>query len=208
MEILTELQKDALYEIINIGVGKAVSLFNDMLETHIVLELPHIEFLSYNDAHKIKKRVDDITISTVSQPFEGEFSGRSALIFPSDSATRIVETLLDGYNEAAEFEVAKSGTLLEIGNIVNNALLGTISNIFKCNLKFSFPEYQECSPESLVNDCVKSEGSDLGFILFGEVNFFVESIEAQGYIILFFELNPANGLLDLIDRSISELFDE
>ena len=43
MEKLTEFQFDALTEVINIGVGRAASILNEMIETHISLQIPEIK---------------------------------------------------------------------------------------------------------------------------------------------------------------------
>jgi len=38
----TEEQLDALREVVNIGIGKAASIFNGMLDSHVELEVPSI----------------------------------------------------------------------------------------------------------------------------------------------------------------------
>jgi len=45
MSKLNDIQKDVLSEIINIGIGKAGNLFNDILETHITLNVPKINII-------------------------------------------------------------------------------------------------------------------------------------------------------------------
>ena len=49
---LTEKQFDALQELVNIGVGRAAGMLNQMVDSRIILEIPYIKVLNAADLHK------------------------------------------------------------------------------------------------------------------------------------------------------------
>jgi chemotaxis protein CheC len=73
---------DAIRELINIGVGRAAGLLNDMTGTHIRLVVPEVRVLRYTDLPHEDRLVDGSRLSAVTLMFRGPFSGMSMLVFP------------------------------------------------------------------------------------------------------------------------------
>ncbi|MFC1592372.1 chemotaxis protein CheX, partial [Thermodesulfobacteriota bacterium] len=143
MKELSEIEIDALTEIINIGVGKAASSLHDIIGTHIVLKVPRIELFPLEKLPEVVSRLDQKSVSSVLQSFQGDFTGSAALIFPPESAVRLVSALTGDEIASPSLDSVRGGTLMEIGNIVINSILGTMGNILECNLNFSLPEYRD-----------------------------------------------------------------
>ncbi len=203
---LTEIQSDTLTEVINIGVGKAAALFNDLIDSHVDLEIPKIHFYRLAELQEILKGYSKDLLTAVTQPFYGEFGGTSAMIFSSENANKIVELVADDDDEDdADPEIYKTGFLSEIGNIINNALLGSISNVFDCHLKYSLPEYSENSFSEIILKGKNLHNEIEGVILFGEVNFCIKSFEIKGFFLLYFEIEAESDLINLVDKSLDEL---
>uniref|UniRef100_A0ACD5GZE0 Uncharacterized protein n=1 Tax=Desertifilum tharense IPPAS B-1220 TaxID=1781255 RepID=A0ACD5GZE0_9CYAN len=52
------------------------------------------------------------------------------MIFPTESASTLVSLLTGEKPGTPDLEAVKIGTLLEVGNIVLNGVVGTVSNLF------------------------------------------------------------------------------
>jgi chemotaxis protein CheC len=92
--VLTPMQLDILQELINIGVGRAAGMLNRMVSTHIQLQVPELVVLSSRELiHRYAARGGEV-FSAVQLTFSGHFSGMSALIFPPESASRLVNIIL------------------------------------------------------------------------------------------------------------------
>ena len=93
---LTDDQIDAFKELVNIGVGRAASMLNEMVESRIFLEIPCIQVLdAANLQQELTKKFNSDCFATVRQSFTGSFSGIAELLFPTESASKLVAQKVD-----------------------------------------------------------------------------------------------------------------
>ncbi|WP_315787524.1 chemotaxis protein CheC [Fischerella sp. JS2] len=197
---VTADQLDALQELINIGVGQAASLLNEMLDSHIHLEIPFVKVLTAADTyHELATRFQDDSLATVRLSFTGSFYGTAGLIFPTESASTLVAILTGEEPGSADLDAVKIGTLSEIGNIVINGVMGSISNVLKQHMNYTLPVYLEDTIENLL---LPTRVSDSNIIL-AQARFAIEKLEIIGDIILIFEVSTFDALLNAINKEIS-----
>lgn len=193
---LTEDQLDALKEIVNIGVGKAASILNEMLDSHIELDVPSIEIFNPEDATKVFGELSDNVFSSVRLDFHGVFEGASILVFPPVSAEKLVTALTGEEPDTAGINAVMAGTLNEIGNIVINAVMGSIANLLSNPILFSLPNYIEGKLIDLLKPADTNKGR---MILLVKARFMVEVLKIDGNIFLIFELDSFGDLISAID---------
>lgn len=198
MKSMTREQSDALSELINIGVGRAANALNELTESRIILKVPRIELYNFDDLNEIRKRFGSKQLAAVHQNFRGRYEGKAALLFPTDSAVHLVEGITGEEPEASDLDAIQSATLCEIGNIVINALLGTIGNILGDRLQFDLSEYQQDEILNLLP--VNEVDPNSGLILLSEVHFIIEKLDISGHIILTFDIDNLSTLFDLIEQ--------
>lgn len=200
MTALTTADIDVLTEVINIGVGRAAGSLSDIIGSHVLLKVPHVELLPFSKLKEVASRLGHERISSVIQKFQGAFIGSAALVFPPESAARLVSALTGDDISSPNLDSVRSGTLMEIGNIVINGILGTVGNILKCNLSFSLPEFRDINKiiELIHSDGFK--GHD-GFIVFAEANFAIKALEISGFIIILFETDSMDSLTSMIKQA-------
>ena len=87
----------------------------------------------------------------------------------------------------------RSGTLCEIGNIVLNGLMGSISNVLKMQLKYSVPTYLEGKIGNLTS--ARGNMSSDTKILLARTHFTIKELKIEGDIIVFFETGALDALL-------------
>ena len=203
MENLTPAQMDGLAEVINIGVGSAASFLNDIIDAHITLEVPRVRLFPFEKLPLIESKFGEDLVSCVVQTFQADYTGTAALVFPPESATRLVSAVTGEDITSVELDAVRSGVLTEIGNIVINAILGTMGNLLQTSLEFSLPEYRQMkiaefvSPESVHNQD--------GFIILAEASFEIETLRINSYILLIFELASIDLLISMIDNATSDV---
>ena len=193
----TEEQLDALKEIVNIGIGNAASIFNGMLGSHVELDVPSIIMFDPDDPGKELADVSHNDLSSVQLDFHGPFSGSSALVFPSESVEELVTALTDEEPGSEDFAEAVSGTLYEVGNILINAVMGSIANLLSAQIDFSPPNYKEGKFTDLIK--LKDSKEDLASLLI-RANFKVQEPQISGNVFLVFELSSFAELLTAIDN--------
>jgi chemotaxis protein CheC len=194
---VTDYQLDALKELINIGVGRAAGMLNQILENHVYLQVPDAKLLSLQEiqAHKVAE-FDVEKLSAVRLVFKGPFSGTASLVFPPDSAAKLVNILTDDEPQAIDLDAIKIGALTEVGNIILNGVMGSISNMLEQSINYVIPAYMEDSIENLLS----LDKIDLGAtILLVRTRFTVAQLQIEGDILLLFEVGSLEMLLAAIE---------
>lgn len=177
---------DPLAEIIGIGIGKAAQVLNSMLNSHIVLSAPVLRLVGVNELTGALNENGERELSAVQMHYSGGIDGTVELIFDTVEAGKLVDCLIGEETVEEEgLDAIRAGTLCEVGNIVINALLGTLSNVLDFNLRYTVPLYLEGDAARLIEDAGVNVG---GVVLLAETEFAVERRSIKGKIAVFFSL--------------------
>ncbi|HCY86425.1 MAG TPA: chemotaxis protein CheC [Desulfobacteraceae bacterium] len=193
---VSDRQIEALRELINIGVGKGAAILNTMLSSHIVLQVPQLTLMDMEDLAAEIAALGSEKLSMVALKFDGEFSGSAELMFPSETAMTLVDTLVGEAPLDMDVDSIRSGTLCEIGNVVLNGVMGSISNIFSSHFNYSVPEYIEDLSENIFLDRGVAPQTT---ILLAKTRFLIETLDVDGDIILFFESGALDRLMEMTE---------
>ncbi|ACK65004.1 CheC, inhibitor of MCP methylation [Rippkaea orientalis PCC 8801] len=187
-----------LQEVINIGVGQAASILNEMIGFHIDLQIPLVQILSFESAKKeLEKRLGTDNLSTVELRFTGTLQGSADLVFPTDSASKLVDLVTDETSETSDLDLLKIGVLTEIGNIVISGIMGVISNLLKQEFHYFIPNYIEGNIEQFLDD---KDNAINTTILLARANFFIKKMNIRGDIIIIFNLGSFDNLISAIEK--------
>jgi chemotaxis protein CheC len=94
--VLDEVERDALAELVNIGVSRAASSLRIMVGREILLSVPDVAILPRGRAAGIIGDHQKARLVAVRQDFEGDFSGRAMLIFPETKSLELVWAVAGG----------------------------------------------------------------------------------------------------------------
>jgi len=197
--MLTEYHLDALKEIVNTGIGRAAASLNSLLESHIELEVPSIRLFASDEAELVGNDINATELACVKLSFEGFFAGSAILVFPPESAVKLVSSLTGEHPGTASLNAVMAGTLNEVGNIVINCVIGTIGNMLNQSFDFSLPNYMEGRLDELLTP---HKPAPLEAILVLLTKFKVEDSQLEGSIFLIFEVGSFNTLIKAIDSFI------
>lgn len=193
---LTADEIDALKELINIGVGNAAGMLNEMLQFPIQLQIPEVDLLSPLELQsELKKRFGIELLSVVQLGFNGSFSGSAQLMFPTESAVNLVSVLTGEDKASPDLDSLKISTLTEVGNMLINGVMGSIGNILDQPLDYEVPYYSEEEIEELLS---KEQSLEYGTVLLAPAHFSIEELQIQGDILLFFDVGSFKLLLEAI----------
>ncbi|MEI6841154.1 MAG: chemotaxis protein CheX [Methanomicrobiales archaeon] len=190
---------DAIREIVNIGIGRAAGQLQQMTGSHIHLQIPSIKIVPFD---KITEAGNTIisgdTLSAVLLDFKGTFSGMSAMVFPPDSAAALVMLLTGEQEKSPELDAMRIEALKEVGNIIINAVMGSIANILSEHLTYSIPAYYEGPMVNLAG--LKRNGLDDECVLLARTNFLIEDLNIEGDILLILEIGSLDALIESINK--------
>ncbi|MDX8389446.1 MAG: chemotaxis protein CheX [Mariprofundaceae bacterium] len=186
---------DTLTELLNIGVGMAAETLSEMVDSRVRLSVPSIKMVKgKEDIDAVLNRDELLGITSVGLQFSGAFSGSASLVFPPKAASSLVATLTGEEVGSPNIDDLRSGTLMEVGNIVVNAVIGSMGNMLQEQLQFSVPQYVE---GDLV-DLVGKQQADI--MLWAATRFEVESLEIEGSVMIFFEFTSFDALVIELEK--------
>jgi len=199
--IISETYLDALKEVINIGVGRGASVLNQLLDAHIILEVPEVKIINISELAENFKPHDNQKYAFISLPYEGNISGRAKLIFPFSSAVKLASVFAEKENTDLneDLNYIRSGILSEVGNIVINSIIGTLSNELKLNLTYKIPIYMEGEMSAML----KSIENTSKEIILCHTYFKTPKMNITGELVLFFEFGSLDKLMHLLNNYIN-----
>lgn len=198
---LTAEQVDALKEIINLGVGRAAGIMNEMVQSHIKLQVPFIKIVGLRELHEEMMTLSNERLSIVRLRFNGSIPGMASLVFPTDSVFKLISILTEDDIDTSDLDELKIGTLSEVGNIVLNGVMGSIANLLQQHLDYSIPSFRE----DTVDTILASDYDDAdAVVLIARTRFTIEELKLNGDIILLFKMSSFEFLMQEIDAMIQE----
>jgi len=199
---LSEIQKEALLELLNIGVNESTNILSEILNVEIDLQIPSIKIISADKLIEELQEVGKENYSAVNMEFRNSFSDVSQLVFSQDSANKLVDVFTRQVLGNGDFDEIKAGALIEIGNIILNAILATFSNALEHEFQFYVPVFFENYKKEFFEQREKYIGE---VVLLGKTLFNIEQYHISGDIILYFNIKSFNYFVNLIDQYVKKI---
>ncbi|MBO1907685.1 chemotaxis protein CheX [Microvirga sp. 3-52] len=193
---LTDLEHDALTELVNIGVSRAASSLRKMIGEEVLLSVPSIEIMAPQNATRLIRERETDELVAIQQQFEGAFSGRALLIFPEATSLDLVRAIIGSDVPLDQVADMEQEALAETGNIILNGCLATMANMLKQSLNISLPEVIRGDGAALFS--LPHERPDEGLVLFLYINFSIRNRNIRGYIAMLMDLPSLAALKELI----------
>lgn len=197
IKYLTNEQLDVLTELINIGVGKSSSSLNTLIDQHISLNVPSVELMHYRDFLKYLDNFKNENYASVTLPFKGDLIGNIKFLLSSSSAANLANSFMGEDFDDEDLDSIRSGVLNEVGNIVTNAVMGSVSNMLDVEISYIVPYFEEGTMSRVIQKGLDKED---GVILFAQADFTIDKLEVHGSFAIFFEMNTFRSLIEKIDQ--------
>ncbi|HEV7371196.1 chemotaxis protein CheC [Arenibaculum sp.] len=200
--VLTEIERDALTELVNMGMGRAARNLSRMIREQVELSIPRTEILSRVGAADHLSRDGQLALVAVGQDFEGSFSGRALLLFPENNSLALARAVLDDGLSLEEIVDLEQEALAEIGNVVLNGCLVILANTLERSLNMSLPRVLRGDGRFLF---LGTDGDPDELVLFLRIEFAVSSRCIEGYIALLMDLPSLSEVRQLVRDVIHDL---
>ena len=203
---LDELERDALTELVNIGVSRAAASLRTMVGEHVLLSVPSLEVVSRATAAVLIRERETGGLVAVRQDFHGAFSGQALLIFPEANSLELVRAVTGGMVPAEEADAIEEEALAETANVVLNSCLATMANMLERPLDMSLPRVVRGEGAQLFE--LGPEAGPDSVVLFLYINFAMNDRDIRGYIAMLMDLPSLESLRLLIRDFIARVVGE
>ncbi len=193
---VSELQRDALGEIFNIGVERAAASLSQIVRDEIKLSAPTIQLVVPSEVKRVLTGREFDHLSTVSQEFAGPFDARAMLVLPKQNALLIVSQMLEGVVPPEQLGEFEQETMCEAGNIILNACISALADLFRVEFQGSLPIYENRqSLDLLGNIC-----DEVPIILVVQIDLVIRQQSIQGHLMFLLSVSSLDELLRSINR--------
>jgi chemotaxis protein CheC len=198
---LSELERDALAEIANMGVSRAAASLRQMVGEQVLLSVPAVSIVSRADAARLVEQGNPKLVA-VQQWFEGLFSGRALLIFPEAQSLELVRSIVGEEHSLDDVIDLEQEALAETGNVILNACLATIANVLRRTMRMSLPSVLRGDGATLfaVQTAVPEN-----LVLFLYIDFTIKNRDIRGFIALLMDLPSITALKEIVREFIGSI---
>lgn len=135
----------------------------------------------------------------VRQTFGGDFNGESVLVFPADKTMRMVRLFVGDDTPDEVLSEMEGDALVEIGNVILNAFMGSIGNLLEIEVPTDIPLYlKNNTRDQLLGMGVNPDGRRK-IILLVDVNFGIQGENITGYVLLVMDIPSIETFTGLVD---------
>jgi chemotaxis protein CheC len=135
---LTEGQLDALREISNIGMGHAATALSQLIGETVYLRGPRVTVTDIAQVPDLLGGAETV-VAGITLQLLGDARGNILLVFPRESAQRLLSRLLGHQEKGLVMNEINASTLKEVGNILASAYLNALGSLLHMTLIPSVP---------------------------------------------------------------------
>lgn len=136
---LSEIQRDVLREISNIGAGNAATAFAKMVDHKINMEVPRMEICPLSEVAELLGGAETPVVGVLFR-VDGSLASNLLFVLDRTSASKLLAFFLNVDKEiGVELTELEASALCEIGNILSSSYLGALQNITSLDFKLSVP---------------------------------------------------------------------
>ena len=199
---LTEPQRDALVELLNIGFGRAGAALSKLTGHRILLEVPEVAVHPVSQLDTLLGRVTTTRVTSVHQVFSGPVAGDALLILDPVAAATLKELLTDEPALPLELDTSSREVLTEVGNILLNACIGTFGNLLRVPMSFSVPDIDIATLHSVM-DKLAAVGDAMRYALVVTAGFRLRDAEVIGYVVIVLTVQSLTRLLIAVEQWVA-----
>lgn len=195
---LTEVQRDALTELINIGFGRAAASLSRITGHRVLLEVPQVAIHPMGEVNAALGGLVQGDIATVHQVFSGPVAGDALLVLDASGAALIKQLLTDEMPLPLAMDASGQEVVTEVGNILLNACLGMFGNLLKVQVSFSVPRLT-LETLGLVLDSLTIDREELRYALVVHAAFRLRDNSLSGYLVIMLGVSSLDRLLHAVE---------
>ena len=204
MTILSEIERDALTEIFNVGAGRAALSLSEIVGDEVRLSVPSVEVLRTQEIDERVLVLNNARFATVSQEFDGPFDAEAVLLFTEAHALEIVRDMMGSQMSLEELAEFEQEAMCELGNIILNACLSAMADMLEITLNSSLPQYVVSSPEE-ISSRLSEVQSDERYVLVLHIDLVIEKHQTDGHLIFLLSSTSLHALVEHVQAYLRKI---
>ena len=200
MSLSTEMELDAISELLNMGMGSAAASLSEMVGEEVRLGVPLVQWLAPGEAAQLLAREEGGTVAGVLMRFDGSIAGEALLVFPEASSLSLVRALMRDDVPLADLTDMEEEALVEVGNIILNGSLSSLADVLGEPIQTHVPSFVRGRWADLLPDRSDSGPDENPPSLLGvQIEFGVHELDLSGSVALMLGMQSMQHLRSIIE---------
>ena len=195
---LTERQRDALSELINIAFARTGAALSDLTGHRVLLSPPAVAVYQTGELRDALAKFVPGDVASMHQVFAGPVAGDALLLLNYEGAVMLTDLLTDEHKPSNYLDESAREVLTEVGNILLNACLGMFGNLLKVHVTFSVPRlHLETLDELLAS--ITTDKTKLHYALVVYTAFQIRDSSVKGFLVIVLSVDSLDRLIQEVD---------
>ncbi|MFW5971997.1 MAG: chemotaxis protein CheC [Bacillota bacterium] len=194
---LTDIHRDALKEIGNIGAGNAATAFAQFLDTKIDMTAPSVSIVPMAEVPEVTGGIERKVVGVLLKVM-GEAPSTILLVLSESSVEHLLKMVSFKNVDINNIDEVEISAMKEIGNILSGSYLNAINQMTNLTLVQSVPAFAYDMAGAILSSSMISLSSESDYALMIETQFMNDGKEIEAY----FFLMPYPGSLEKILNSL------
>jgi len=197
---LDVFEESLLTEAFNMGVGRAAKSLSELgpEKSRVNLSVPEVNIVKVDELVSQIKEVSGDYICLVGEKYHGPFAGTAVVMYSHESSLQLVRIMLDSHFPLDKMTEMESDALCEVGNIILNACLATLANLFKLRIDRELPEVKIGGPREVLETYLDLKNQDE--VLYLRMAFSIQKQDIVGHISFLLATEKIQVLLELLEQ--------
>jgi chemotaxis protein CheC len=196
---LTEPQKDALTELINIAFARTAASLSELTGNRVELEVPEVTVHPIGELSAVLARFVSGDVATVHQIFAGPVAGDGFLLLNHAGALQLVEMLTGADAPTRRLVESSKEVLSEVGNILLNACLGIFGDLLQVRFSFTVPRLHLEALRGLLDSLIIGK-DELHHALVVGAKFRLQASEVTGCLVIVLGIASLDLLMQAVEN--------
>ena len=195
---LTERQRDALSELINIAFARTGAALSDLTGHRVLLNPPEVAVYRTAELRGALAKFVPGDVASIHQVFAGPVAGDALLLLNYAGAVHLTDLLTDEQKPSNFLDESAREVLTEVGNILLNACLGMFGNLLKVHVTFSVPRLHLETLDELIASTTTDKG-EMHYALVVYTAFQIRDSSVKGFLVIVLSVASLDRLIQEVD---------
>ena len=195
---LTERQRDALSELINIAFARTGAALSDLTGHRVMLNPPELAVYRTEELRGVLAKFVPGDVASIHQVFGGPVAGDALLLLNYAGAVQLTELLTNGHTPSDFLDESAREVLTEVGNILLNACLGMFGNLLNVHVTFSVPRLHLETLDELIESTTTDKG-EMHYALVVYTAFQIRDSSVKGFLVIVLSVASLDRLIQEVD---------
>jgi chemotaxis protein CheC len=195
---ITERQRDALSELINIAFARTGAALSELTGHRVLLEPPEVAIYRTEELRPALARFVPGDVASIHQVFAGPVAGDALLLLNYEGAVQLTDLLTDELKTSDFLDESAREVLTEVGNILLNACLGMFGNLLNVHVTFSVPRLHLETLDELI-ESTTTDKAEMHYALVIYTAFQIRDSSVKGFLVIVLSVASLDRLIQEVD---------